>query len=152
MNNREFAVMAKRHAVDEVAEEVVNNLGNPRLPPHRQVSSGDLIGQSIQKWIHGHSQIERRRSEWFNRLTNEDQETLAEILRDCAEKAVWNILCLIDGVGGAYEGVFEIVAVDSANRRHVLNYQGDDMLHDVFSEVCEKTRRKGGRRAPKSKS
>jgi hypothetical protein len=151
MNNREFAAMAKRHAVDEVADEVVDNLENPRLTPHRQVDPGDLIGQSIQKWIDRHSQIKQRRSEWFHRLTNDDQETLREILKDCAEKAVGNLFCLIDGVGGAYEGVFEIVAVDSDSRRHVLNPQSDDMLHDIFSEVCEKNRTKGGRRAPKSK-
>lgn len=37
--------------------------------------------------------------------------------------------------------MFEIVAVEE-ERRTVLNPQNTDMLHDIFSEVCEEGRRK----------
>jgi len=42
---------------------------------------------------------------------------------------------LLDGVGGSYEGVFEVVAVDGEDRV-VVNPENTEMLHDTFSDVC----------------
>lgn len=62
------------------------------------------------------------------------------ILEDCAERAVASFFTLLDGVGGSHEGVFEVLAVDSDDQRTILNPQNTEMLHDLFSEVCEEGR------------
>jgi len=141
MDNREFVVMTKQYAVNDVVEECVNALKAPRLPKHLPVPR-DPVEESISRWITDHSFVEQQRSEWFNLLTGENQRMVRAILKDCAERALASFFTLLDGVGGAYEGVFEIVAVDSANRRSVLNPQNTVMLHDLFSEICEEGRQK----------
>ena len=47
---------------------------------------------------------------------------------------------LLDGVSGPFEGVFEVVAIDSDERRQIVNPENTDMLHDLFSEICEEDR------------
>lgn len=66
---------------------------------------------------------------------------MGNILEECAEQVLASFFCLVDGVGGNYEGVFEIVAVEE-ERRKLLNPQNTEMLHDIFSDVCEEGRRK----------
>jgi hypothetical protein len=51
---------------------------------------------------------------------------IRDILEDCAETAVASFFALLDGVGGSYGGIFEIVAVDSANQRNLLNPQNTE--------------------------
>jgi hypothetical protein len=41
------------------------------------------------------------------------------------------------GLGGSYEGVIEIVAMDSMNQSNVLNPENTEMVHDICSEVRE---------------
>jgi hypothetical protein len=59
-----------------------------------------------------------------------------DVLEDCAGEVLGNFFCLIDGVCGNYNGVFEIVAVDGDERK-IVNPQNTEMLHDLFSEICE---------------
>jgi len=141
MDSRQFVVMTKQYAVDEVVVEVVGALKAPRLPVDQQVVHND-VEQSISKWINDHSLVERQRSEWFNQLTEENRKMVRAILEDCAERAVASFFTLLDGVGGAYEGVFEVVAVDSEEQRSVLNPTNTELLHDLFSEVREEGRQK----------
>ena len=141
MDGRKFALMAKQYAVDGVVKEVVNELKGPRLPKKSKESSNP-VEQSISKWISSHALVAKKRSEWFNQLPKEEQGILKEILENCAEMSVANFFCLLDGVGGPYEGVFEIVAIGHDDRREVLNPENSDMLHDLFSAVCEENRNK----------
>ena len=141
MDSRQFVVMTKQYAVDEVVVEVVGALKAPRLPADQQVVHND-VEQSISKWINDHSLVERQRSEWFNQLTEESRKMVRAILEDCAERAVASFFTLLDGVGGAYEGVFEVVAVDSEEQRSVLIPTNTELLHDLFSEVREEGRQK----------
>jgi len=141
MDSREFAAMAKQYAVDQVVEGIVARLKSPRLSTEAKTPHNE-IEHAISRWINEDALAERRRSEWFNRLKEDDQKILKDTLEDCAERAAATLFCLIDGVDGSYEGVFEIVAVDSANRRIVLNPGNAEMLHDVFSDVCEEGRRR----------
>jgi REP element-mobilizing transposase RayT len=86
-----------------------------------------------------HSAVERRQTEWFSRLTDDERKMIRNILEDCAERTLANFFCLVDGAAGNYKGVFEIVAVEG-NRRKALNPQNTEMLHDIFSEICEEGR------------
>lgn len=140
MDSRGFVMMAKQYAVDEVVRDCVKELKSPRLPKRSPAPRGQ-VEKSIRQWVNDRSRIERRRSDWFSRLAQSDQRLIGDILEECAERALANFFCLVDGVGGNYEGVFEIVAVEE-ERRTVLNPQNTDMLHDIFSEVSEEGRRK----------
>ena len=132
--------MTKQYAVDQVVEQAINSLGTPGLPkPSRE--NADMVEQSISQRIHDRSLVEQRRSEWFNRLTEHDRMMIRDILEDCAEMAIGSFFTLLDGVGGNYEGVFQIVAIDSTNDGKVLNPENTEMLHDIFSDVCEEDRR-----------
>ena len=144
MDSREFVAMTKQYAVDDVVDACVTELRVPKpklqdVPPFPR----GPMEESISRWIDEHALVKRQRSEWFNRLTTHDQNFIRDILRDCAEKVLGNFFCFVDGVGGDYEGVFEIVSVESSNRRDVINPQNTEMLHDIFSELCEEDRQGG---------
>jgi hypothetical protein len=138
MDNREFVLMAKRYAVDEIVQMCVNRLKTPQLPKSSAEPRGPAE-ESITRWLNYHSAVEQRRSEWFNRLAEDEQKMIRSILEECAEMALANFFCLVDGVQGNYKGVFEIVAVEG-NRRKVLNPEDAEMLHDILSDICEENR------------
>jgi hypothetical protein len=135
MDAREFVAMTKQYAMDDVVEQVVKTLKAPRLPNRSKGSSGPA-----SQWIEAHSLTKKHRSEWFNGLTEDERRMIRDILADCAERVLASFFTLLDGVGGSYEGVFEIAAIDSMSRRNVLNPENAQMLHDIFSEVCEEGR------------
>jgi hypothetical protein len=138
MDNREFVVMAKRYAVDDVIRECLNELRTPR-PPERSPAPRGPIEEGMARWLNDRSVVGRCRSDWFNRLSGDEQRLVGNILEECAERTLENLFCLVDGVGGGYEGVFEIVAVNGKDRA-VVNPQNTEMLHDIFSEVREEGR------------
>ena len=139
MDNRKFVAMVKKEAVDDVVKIIVNGLGSP--PSLFTAKPNDEIGQSVATFRNKAGAEKRNQSEWFKRLNKDEQGVVQRLLEECAELAVANLFTLIDGVGGNYEGVFEIVAIDSKDRRQVINPEDTEMLHDLFSEVCEETRR-----------
>lgn len=138
MNSHEFVVMAKRYAIDDVIRECLNELKTPRLPEHSPPPRGQ-IEESLTRWLNDHSAVQRRRSEWFKNLSADEQRIVKNMMEECAERALGNLFCLVDGVGGDYEGVFEIVAVNGEDRA-VVNPENTEMLHDIFSEVCQENR------------
>jgi hypothetical protein len=140
MDNRKFVAVVRKEAVDKVVKIVVNGLETP--PPLFTAKPNDEIGQTVVTFRNKAGAEKRNQSEWFKHLNKDEQGIVQRLLEECAELAVANFFTLIDGVGGSYEGVFEIVAIDSKDRRHVVNPEDDEMLHDLFSEVCEETRRK----------
>ena len=76
----------------------------------------------------------------FRNLLPDDRSRIESIIKGTAELSTFSFLTLIDGVAGSYEGVFEIVAVDAYENRTVINPENTEMLHDVFSEICEEER------------
>ncbi len=135
MNSRDFVQMVKSYSIDDVVQRTMKELESPRRPG--QTRTSNVIERSISEFQNKQFAISERRSEWFNGLAMEQKEMLRDALQECAENAVTTLFTLIDGVGGPYEGVFEIVAIDSKEQRYVLNPQNSDMLHDLFSEVCQ---------------
>jgi hypothetical protein len=134
MTNREFVALAKRYAVDEVVEATIKQL--KFAPPIKPVDPNDSeMNQSISHWINDQWGTKARQSKWFLQLSQEGQEIVGKIIHECAENAVVSMLTLFDGVGSEYEGIFEIVAVDAKDRRHLINPQNTEMLHDLFYEV-----------------
>jgi hypothetical protein len=133
MDSRQFALLAKQHAVHEVVEQLVKSL---TAPTTSQGMATPTPADDFSSWLKAQSSIQQQRSEWFSRLAEKDQKLVAAILQECAELSVSSLFALIDGVAGEYEGVFEIVAVESPEQRTVINPENTEMLHDVFAEVC----------------
>src|SRR5262245_30614463 len=119
MDSRQFALLAKQHAIHEVVEQLITSLRTPHTIPHRTAAKTPL-DDSLSSWLEAQSRVQQERSEWFSRLAEDDQEVVAAILQECAELCVSSLFALIDGVAGDYQGVFEIVAV-SAGQRTVIN-------------------------------
>lgn len=140
MDNYEFVKMTKRYAVDGVVQEMAARLKSPRLMNEQSKPIGDLE-KALAQWVADAGRAQQHRSEWFNRLSEPDQKMVMGLLEDAAANAIANFFALLDGVGGSFEGTFEIVAVDSENERIILNQENTEMLHDIFSDVCERDRR-----------
>jgi hypothetical protein len=136
IDNLEFTVMAKRYAVDDTVKACVNELKSPRVLKRSPELSG-LMKDDFSRRLDERTKVQQLRADWFNRFTQDEQRLMTDILEECAELVLLNFFCLIDGVGGSYGGVFEIVAVDG-DERTVVNPENTEMLHDLFSEACEK--------------
>lgn len=79
----------------------------------------------------------KRLSEWFNQLSEEDQQTVGEVAAMVSHNAVFGFLCILDGVRPIQEGYqagelrLEFVGDDKHSVR--LNSTTDDMLHDLLN-------------------
>jgi hypothetical protein len=56
-------------------------------------------------------------------------------LQECSEISVASFLNVLDGTGGDFIGVFELIAVTDETRA-LVNPENSEMLHDLFAEVC----------------
>jgi hypothetical protein len=136
MNAREFVAVIKHHAVDGAANNIIRELSAPLSEPAVPGTGESEIGRSISAFVYRGKLEKYRRARWFQALIAEDQAEVISLLRDCANATASHFFAVLDGVGGDTPGVFEVVEVDG-HIRHTLNPENSDMLHDVFSEICE---------------
>jgi len=142
MNSREFVRLVKQEAIDGTIQSILNALESPRsVQPSPE--SEDAIQKSIADFFSAGAREQQRRAAWYRGLTTEDRTTIKEILANCAELSAFSFCTLLDGVGGKYDGAFELSAVDLQGRRSILNPNNADMLHDLLSDVCEEGRERG---------
>jgi hypothetical protein len=139
MDARTFALMIKRFAVDGTAQTEIQELESPRLP-NRAARQTDPVSQKISEGFGRQAATQQKRSDWFLSLSESDRTIIRALINDCAEKTAFSLMCLIDGVGGEFDGVFEIVAIDAIDRRMIQNPENSEFLHDLLSEVCEQDR------------
>lgn len=83
-------------------------------------------------------------SAWYQQLDSKDQAMLREALRLATEMAVFEFLCILDGVSvieeTAEKGNVELYLVRDAERIR-LNDPGQQELHNVYNRLCaEKVR------------
>jgi len=75
-----------------------------------------------------------RLSQWFQLLSVSEQKMLREALTDAAERAVFGIMCVLDGVraieNGPEKGSLELYYVKGDQR--VLLNDPQEVLHDLF--------------------
>jgi hypothetical protein len=135
MDNREFARLVKREAIDEVVNVAIKKLKSPRSP--RAVpESDDATQKSVLNFYNAGALKEQKQAAWFRQLSGEQQRVFEEILHDCAEISALSFCALIDGVGADYDQTFEIRAICSNGCKNLINPANSDMLHDLLSEVC----------------
>jgi len=137
MEAREFVRYAKSYAADDSVKMVLRELKSPRTFP--KTESKDPIQRGISDWLEQKQLSKKNQSEWFASLSEEGQTNIRQLLQECSELTLFQFFALIDGIGGEYEGVFEIIAIDEINRT-LVNPQNTQMLHSLLSEVCEEDR------------
>ena len=139
MDGRDFVRMVKHEAVDDTLRVTIKALESPRqLKP--VPDSTDPIQIGIAEFYNKGALDEQRKAAFYRGLTDEQRKVFVEILQDCVELSALSFCCLIDGVGGNWEGVFKVYAVDAREQRTLLNPENSDMLHDLLSEVCAEDR------------
>jgi hypothetical protein len=141
MDGHEFVRILKHEAVDEAVRITLQKLESPRLPQPLP-ESDDLIEKGIAEFFNQGAVAQQRKAAWFRGLGDDQQATLVEILNECTELSALSVCALLDGVGGPYEGTFELQAVDAQGRKTRVNAENSEMLHDLLSDVCEEDRRK----------
>ena len=78
-----------------------------------------------------------RFSEWFRRLSSDDQEVARECMRYAAEGSLFSLLTILDNTADLTEegGEFELWHVDEAGRRVRLNDPEGDLLTYLFNNL-----------------
>ena len=114
MDAHEFLTMVKGEAVDYPPRSILKRL---------QTTQGD-----------------EPEARWFRALDENGQRIIQSLLQECAELSVFGFLTLLDGVGGPYPGVFQIIALDGEENRTLLNPEDGEMLHDTFSKLVAESR------------
>jgi hypothetical protein len=74
-------------------------------------------------------------SGWYNSLDKDQQGIVANIIKDAVDRAVFGLLCVLDGVraveDGPIKGHFELRYVKT--NVTVLNAPDGEMLHDIYN-------------------
>lgn len=141
MDSREFVRLAKHETVDGTVKIMIHRLKTPRTAkpvPDRQTDG--VVVASFHTWISERTSKEQRQAALFASLDSEGRDMLQTLLEECAELSAASLFTLIEGVGGGYEGVCEIVHVFGDEERTVLNPRNAEKLHDLFSDICEEER------------
>jgi hypothetical protein len=114
MDAQQFVDALRVVVRDGVVSEVLSTL---QRPPGRRPSE-DLA----------------MRSEWYNSLSNEKKRILSSIVLGTVDRAVFGVLCVLDGVraieNGSEKGILELRYVK--NGSVVLNPVEGEMLHDFW--------------------
>jgi hypothetical protein len=125
--------------VNGAADDIIKDLAAPQEPPSPPAAEESAIGHSISEFVYRGKLRKYQRAAWFQNLGPIDRDEITELLRDCAEATAAYFFCVLDGVGGVTPGTFEADEV-AGNKRRVLNSENSEMLHDLFSEICEAER------------
>ena len=116
LGSRDFVNILKQHASDGVGLEVIKSALRPN-----PFDSSPQRSKRIREFIEG--------------LSESDRETLSSLLQDAAEFSIAGALCVLDGVGGNYNGTFELYSFESDETKHLVNSENSEMLHDIYSEL-----------------
>jgi len=119
MTPGEFVQALKTQTSDAAVEGTISCLTKP---------SGRNPGEYLMKL-----------SEWYNRLDCGDQKMLGRAIREAAEMAVFEFLCLLDGVSvfedTREKGELELYYI-KGGERHRLNDLREEELHNLFNKLC----------------
>jgi hypothetical protein len=118
MNSTEFVRAIKVQTSDSAIHGTIKSLSRP---PGRKPGK-ELLALSA----------------WFNQLTEPDREMLIRCLRNAAEMAVFEFLCVLDGVAAIEDspekGDLELYFVKSRDRLR-LNDPKQEELHNIFNSL-----------------
>lgn len=114
LDSRKFVQIVKHHASDGVGGETLKSA----LRTHP-------LGVDLNR-------SERIRA-FVGGLSESDKQVLSLILQEAAERAVFGTLCVLDGVGGNFDGSFQVYAVDPDDlKSHVNPEKHGDVARHLF--------------------
>ena len=115
MNNEEFVKIVKTIVRDQAVEDTLENLHNP---PGRKIS-----------------ETEKKRSQWYNSLDEQQKNYIESIVLDSVSEAVFGFFCVIDGVRKFDDDNNEatLSLVYKGANEVVLNNMDKTYLHDIFN-------------------
>ena len=120
MTSEEFVRAVKMQTSDAAARGTLQIL---KRPPGRKPSERLL-----------------RLSEWYKALKAEDQETLARLVKEAAEFAVFEFFCVVDGVSAIEDsqekGDLELYFAKGGDSCR-LNDPQQPELHNLFNALCQ---------------
>lgn len=78
-------------------------------------------------------------SEWYGKLSTEDQEHVFAAMKEAAELAVFSLFCILDGVSAIEDskekGILQLT-YRNGPEFIILNSTTGDQLHDLYNEMC----------------
>lgn len=114
MDSREFISVIKKIVRDAAVSDTISVMEHPpgRKPP----------------------QESKDRAEWYRSLDHDQRRLLASVIADAADRVIFGLLCVVDGVraveDGEVKGRFELRYVKGTAT--LLNDPNDVMLHDLY--------------------
>ena len=116
MDSKQF-VAALRIAVEKSAVEGIKDL---LIKPPGRKTSAELL----------------KRSEWYNKLSEEDKNMVMEIADESVKSCLFGFLCVLDGVRAIEDeenkGTLKLYFEKGANRL-LINDPDQEYLHDMYN-------------------
>lgn len=76
-------------------------------------------------------------SNWYNSLTSADQENLKQVVRESVDAALFQLLCVLDGVAAVEpdgnSGTFELIYHREGQSTVITPNESVDYLHDLYN-------------------
>lgn len=112
MNTEMFVDLIKLHVRDAAIEDTLLNLKNP---PGKRISPDERI-----------------RSDWFNRLSENDASLVESMIACGVEEAIFGLFAILDGSRVIYEGRFELTYINN-DESVLLNDPEKVGLNEIFN-------------------
>jgi hypothetical protein len=116
MNAKEFVEVLKEVVEKSSAEGVIETM----VQPHGRKPDVKLLN----------------RSEWYNKLTDEDKKMVNEVVVESVQSALFGFLCVLDGVRSIEEdenkGMLKL-CFEKDGQQVLINDPNEDYLHDLYN-------------------
>lgn len=115
---------------EEFIEQVVKYVRDPSVTG----TFGFLLKPPGRKPRERHVRI----SNWLNQLPEEQQDLARQVIEDSVDAAMFNILCVFDGVkkieDKAGDSQYQLV-YEAEGCRNLINDPNQDYLHDIYNDL-----------------
>ncbi|EKO3627863.1 hypothetical protein [Vibrio metschnikovii] len=115
MNSEQFISVIKKVVRECAIEDTIENLEDP---PGRKVPEAEQL-----------------RSDWFNRLTEDDRRKVESIVTDAVDEALFGLLSVIDGARAIEDGEDKgrLALIYKGLNEELLNDPNKIGLHDLYN-------------------
>ncbi len=115
MNSEQLISIIKQVVRKCAIEDMIENLEDP---PGRKVS-----------------EVEQLRSDWFNRLPEDDRSKIESIITDSVDEALFGLLSVIDGSRSIEDGEDKgrLLLIHKCHEEILLNDPDKIALHDLYN-------------------
>lgn len=117
MDSEKFVSIIREVVRNSAIEDTIENIKDP---PGRRVSESELV-----------------RSNWFNALSDKDQDSVRSVVEDAVDEAIFGMLSVLDGTRAIEDGDDKgtLTLVYENKRKVLLNDPETIGLHDLYNAV-----------------